>query len=277
MYKVDQTPQATSSSSWTNNAQGADDCTTQAISDSSSWPAILSPTPLSALLTISSQSGVCDVYADPPVNRPATVKVTGATVPLWVRQREHYQSVRWSITVPKSSQCRRPRRHLAGKRHRSRAQVRSLAHRVLLRQALVFRETLPADLHRRAHSNPLCAFARRNVEMSCRRAEYAAYPIFLDSCIRVLYKLDNSNRRRNDRSHPDSARPPFRPSRPGPPVAASKPRADFVGRRSLCRHRLLDDRFLPAVGELVLRGWRRRHVGDHDTDVKPAEATGGGI
>jgi len=83
-YKVALTPMANPSASWTNNAIDAADCSTQAITNTSSFPALLSPNPLTAILTSQGQSGVCDPFADPPVNRPATVKVTGIVVPLWV-------------------------------------------------------------------------------------------------------------------------------------------------------------------------------------------------
>jgi len=87
VYKVSQTPMSSVSDSWTNNDPTAGDCSTQAISNSSSWPALLSPNPLSYILTDQSQSGLCDPYGSPPdvppTNRPATVHVTGTIVPMW--------------------------------------------------------------------------------------------------------------------------------------------------------------------------------------------------
>jgi hypothetical protein len=84
VYKVAQTPMASFSSTWTNNAKEAADGDTQEMSNSASFPALLSPQPLSYILTEQTQSGICDPDADPPVNRPAKVDVTGIIVPRWV-------------------------------------------------------------------------------------------------------------------------------------------------------------------------------------------------
>ena len=87
VYKVELTPMCSVSSTWTNDETAVADCDTQAISDSSTWPALLSPGSISAIMTFQSQSGICDPYGDPPdqppINRPAKIKVTGLTVPLW--------------------------------------------------------------------------------------------------------------------------------------------------------------------------------------------------
>lgn len=83
VYKVEQTPMSSSSSTWTNNDPNAADGDTTSMSNSATYPALLSPNPLTALITATSQSGICDPDADPPVNRPATVSVTGMVVPLW--------------------------------------------------------------------------------------------------------------------------------------------------------------------------------------------------
>ena len=87
-YKVALTPQVNESSTWTNNETDLSDCSTQAIDDSASFPALLSPNPLSYILTEQSQTGICDPYGDPPdqppINRPAKIKITGVIVPLWV-------------------------------------------------------------------------------------------------------------------------------------------------------------------------------------------------
>lgn len=87
VYKVQETPQCNVSSTWTNNETDLADCATQSISDSSSFPALLSPSPISAMMTQQSQTGICDPYGDPPdqppTNRPAKVKITGIIVPLW--------------------------------------------------------------------------------------------------------------------------------------------------------------------------------------------------
>lgn len=83
VYKVQQTPTASSSSTWTNNDPEAGDGSTASMSNSGSYPALLAPNPITGLLTASSQSGICDPDADPPVNRPSSVSVTGIVVPLW--------------------------------------------------------------------------------------------------------------------------------------------------------------------------------------------------
>lgn len=84
VYKVAQTPMASFSSTWTNNAPNAADGDTQEISMSEDFPALLSPEPLSYILTEQTQSGVCDPDADPPINRPTKIHITGVVVPLWV-------------------------------------------------------------------------------------------------------------------------------------------------------------------------------------------------
>lgn len=83
VYKVQQTPTASSSQTWTNNDPEAGDGSTQSMSNSGSYPALLAPNPITGLLTATSQSGICDPDADPPVNRPSQVSVTGIVVPLW--------------------------------------------------------------------------------------------------------------------------------------------------------------------------------------------------
>jgi hypothetical protein len=84
VYKVAQTPMASFNTTWTNNAKEAADGDTQEITTSSTFPALLSPDPLSYTLTAQTQSGVCDPEADPPINRPAKVDLSGITVPKWV-------------------------------------------------------------------------------------------------------------------------------------------------------------------------------------------------
>jgi hypothetical protein len=84
VYKVALTPMASFSSSWTNNSPEAADGDTAEMSSSSSFPALLSPEPLSYITTQHTQSGLVDPDAEPPINRPAKVEITGTIVPLWV-------------------------------------------------------------------------------------------------------------------------------------------------------------------------------------------------
>jgi hypothetical protein len=84
VYKVAQTPMASWSSSWTNNASAAADGDTQEMTNQASFPALLSPDPLSYITSAHTQSGICDPDADPPVNRPAKVEVQGVIIPKWV-------------------------------------------------------------------------------------------------------------------------------------------------------------------------------------------------
>jgi hypothetical protein len=83
VFKVGLTPMASFSSSWTNNSPDAADGDTQSIELSSSFPALLSPEPLSYVLTEHTQSGLVDPDADPPINRPAKIEVSGTIIPLW--------------------------------------------------------------------------------------------------------------------------------------------------------------------------------------------------
>ena len=84
VFKVGLTPIASFNASWTNNSPDAADGDTQSMESSSSFPALLSPEPLSYILTEHTQSGTVDPDADPPINRPAKIEVTGTIVPLWV-------------------------------------------------------------------------------------------------------------------------------------------------------------------------------------------------
>jgi hypothetical protein len=84
VYKVAQTPQASFSFTWTNNSKDYQDGDTAEMNNSASWPALLSPNALSYILTEHTQTGICDPYSDPPINRPAKVELTGIIVPKWV-------------------------------------------------------------------------------------------------------------------------------------------------------------------------------------------------
>lgn len=82
-YNVSQTPDTTYNSSWTNSDPNPGQCSNSSATSSSSGPALLSPNPIVAILTGEYKSGVCFPDSDPPMNTPATTKVTGVIVPLW--------------------------------------------------------------------------------------------------------------------------------------------------------------------------------------------------
>lgn len=82
-YHIAQTPQTHSSSSWENKDHAPLQCTEQSSSESSEWPALLSPDPIVATMTEVFTTGVCDPGASPPVNRPVSIHTTGIVIPLW--------------------------------------------------------------------------------------------------------------------------------------------------------------------------------------------------
>lgn len=82
-YHVSQTPNTTYNSSFTNTDPDPGQCSTASSEQSSSGPALLSPNPLSCVLTGEFQSGLCFPDSDPPKNIPAKTSVTGMIVPLW--------------------------------------------------------------------------------------------------------------------------------------------------------------------------------------------------
>jgi hypothetical protein len=83
IYHVAQTPTTNYQSSWTNPDPDKGQCSTESASTQSSGPALLSPNPLSCVLTEYLVSGVCFPDSDPPQNIPAQVSVTGMIVPAW--------------------------------------------------------------------------------------------------------------------------------------------------------------------------------------------------
>jgi hypothetical protein len=83
VYLVGETPTTSYNSSWTNTDPNPGQCSNASASQSSSGPALLSPNPLSCVLTGYSQSGVCDPYSDPPMNLPSNSQTSGMIVPLW--------------------------------------------------------------------------------------------------------------------------------------------------------------------------------------------------
>src|ERR1035437_10223510 len=92
VFHVAQTPPVSGSMSetfWGDNG----DCATASFSESWSFPALLSPNPLSGMLTLWEQTGVCNPGGNPlgsvfggntPSNIPAKSSMTGQIVPLWV-------------------------------------------------------------------------------------------------------------------------------------------------------------------------------------------------
>jgi hypothetical protein len=83
VYLVGATPQTSYNSSWTNTDPDPGQCSNASEQNSSSGPALLTPNYLSCVLTGYLQSGVCDPYADPPVNTPLHMQSTGLIVPMW--------------------------------------------------------------------------------------------------------------------------------------------------------------------------------------------------
>lgn len=83
IFHVAQTPTMNYQSSWTNSDPNPGQCSNASASSQSSGPALLSPNPLSCVLTGTIKSGVCFPDADPPSNIPAEVSVTGMIVPCW--------------------------------------------------------------------------------------------------------------------------------------------------------------------------------------------------
>jgi hypothetical protein len=82
-YLVSQTPTTNFSSSWTSGDIDPGQCGTASVSQSSSGPALFSPNPLQVILDMYEQTGICDPFSDPPINRPAEVSASGVIVPLW--------------------------------------------------------------------------------------------------------------------------------------------------------------------------------------------------
>jgi hypothetical protein len=82
-YFVSQTPTASFNAEYTNDDPHPGQCDDASGSQSSSGPALLSPDPLVAVLTSQGQTGVCDPFSDPPINRPMLLSASGIIVPLW--------------------------------------------------------------------------------------------------------------------------------------------------------------------------------------------------
>lgn len=82
-YFISETPTTTYNSSWTNSDPNPDQCSNASQSQASTGPALLSPNPLSCVLTGYFQSGVCFPDSDPPQNIPLHMQYTGMIIPLW--------------------------------------------------------------------------------------------------------------------------------------------------------------------------------------------------
>ncbi len=85
VYLVKLTPTVTTSSNWTNKDDEAKqiNCNSSSAGSNASFPALLSPSPLSTSLTFQQTIGDCDPFSDPPVNKAASNNETGMIVPLW--------------------------------------------------------------------------------------------------------------------------------------------------------------------------------------------------
>src|ERR1035437_9242931 len=82
VYLVSQTPTTNYRSSWTAGSTNPGQCGTASMSQSSSGPALLSPNPLSVVLTWNFTGGFVSPDSPPPQNIPASTTVTGLIVPL---------------------------------------------------------------------------------------------------------------------------------------------------------------------------------------------------
>lgn len=82
-FRISQTPTTNYSSQWTNTDPNLGQCSNSSSSFTSSGPALLAPDPLINTLIVHLQSGICDPFADPPVNRPMSASSNGVVVPLW--------------------------------------------------------------------------------------------------------------------------------------------------------------------------------------------------
>ena len=83
-YLVGVTPTTTYNYSWTRGTSDTpSNCDPQSIQVSDSGPALLSPDPITCQLLGRYVTGICDPYADPPVNRAAHVEGSGIIIPQW--------------------------------------------------------------------------------------------------------------------------------------------------------------------------------------------------
>jgi hypothetical protein len=82
-YFINQTPNTTYQSSWTNSDPNPGQCSNASASYQSSGPALLSPNPLQNVLTEYFKTGVCFPDSDPPTNTPMEMSSSGIIIPLW--------------------------------------------------------------------------------------------------------------------------------------------------------------------------------------------------
>jgi hypothetical protein len=85
-YGVGETPIVSHNTEWHNVESTHENCDDISIVQSGSGPALLSPNPLSAIMSGEFTSGDCDPFSDPQVNRPASWHANGIIVPLWSLQ-----------------------------------------------------------------------------------------------------------------------------------------------------------------------------------------------
>jgi hypothetical protein len=83
IYNVGLTPTYSFESSWDNKDPNPGQCSNQSATSKSSGPALLSPNPLTCVLTGHFQTGICDPFSDPPTNIPMQLSVTGVVIPQW--------------------------------------------------------------------------------------------------------------------------------------------------------------------------------------------------
>lgn len=112
-YAIEQTPTINGSGEWTNSSVNKLQCTPEKSTMNVTYPALLSDNAIQAILTDHQQTGVCDPFSDPPINRPASIQVTGIVVPLWYisgqmklrydARRERYEEI--TLTVVADTQA----------------------------------------------------------------------------------------------------------------------------------------------------------------------------
>ena len=82
-YFIEQTPNTTYSSTWTNSDPNPGQCSNASSSYQSSGPALLAPDPLQNVLTEYFRTGLCFPDSDPPQNIPMELSSSGVIIPLW--------------------------------------------------------------------------------------------------------------------------------------------------------------------------------------------------
>lgn len=82
-FKVAQTPQVSVSNSSQNQSLAKNNCDTNSVSVSQSFPALLSPNPITGATSEQGQGSICSPFGNPPIIRGAVVKISGVLVPCW--------------------------------------------------------------------------------------------------------------------------------------------------------------------------------------------------